>query len=225
MAASSSPPSSLDLRNPPHFPSYRHLPYDDSIDTRFYKAGLDGVYRPSHHWAYLAEIVEDRTTRLPPGTHHTTFVLGGGPSLGIERPHYLVRDRDGKDIDYAVGNTIAVFYANSHSFNDGTVGLRIEELRSLKVIPCSLDTLLNANPSAVVAATTCKHCSHSQENEELLACSRCKTRYCSQKCQQADWKDHKAVCAAIRQVRDWEGRDWRRFGTYWEATTAVKLDL
>lgn len=86
--------------------------------------------------------------RLPPGVPH--FVMGGG--LGMERPRYLVRDRVGHEINvafhtepvdmmmygfdekkYAVGNTLAVFYANSHWFMDGSVGLRIEELTNVKV--------------------------------------------------------------------------------------------
>lgn len=77
-------------------------------------------------------------------------MMGGG--LGWERPRYLVRDREGADINvafhtepmdmmmygfdekkYAVGSTIAVLYANSHHFMDGTIGLRIEELVNVKV--------------------------------------------------------------------------------------------
>ena len=77
------------------------------------------------------------------------ITMGGG--LGIARPRDLVRDRVGTEVNvafhtepmdmmmygfdekkYVVGSTIAVFYANSHYFMDGTEGLRIEELATVK---------------------------------------------------------------------------------------------
>ena len=42
-----------------------------------------------------------------------------------------------------------------------------------------------------------------------------------QKCQRANWKEHKAACVAIQQVRKWQGRDWNRFDGFWEEATIM----
>ncbi|VDC08015.1 unnamed protein product [Peniophora sp. CBMAI 1063] len=235
MATSSFSRSSFDLRSATYFPSYRQLPFDNDINDLFYKPSKDGIYRPSHHWAFLAEIVEARIMRLPPSMNVITIT----GDLGFQRPCYLVRDREGTEINvafhtepvdmaihgfdeknYAVGNTMAVLYANRHCFMDGTEGLRIEELPIMKVIPCALETLLNVDPEVATTATLCKRCG--TDNGKLLVCANCKIKYCSQwKCRHADWKAHKAECAAIGLVREWRHRDWSQFDGFWEETTMI----
>ncbi|KAF9016066.1 hypothetical protein BDZ89DRAFT_1046040, partial [Hymenopellis radicata] len=43
------------------------------------------------------------------------------------------------------GHTIVKYYALQHDFMDGSTGLRIESLRGVEVLACSLETLLSAD--------------------------------------------------------------------------------
>ncbi|KAF7360434.1 MYND-type domain-containing protein [Mycena venus] len=47
-----------------------------------------------------------------------------------------------------------------------------------------------------MSSANCAHCSKLDENKSFQRCSRCKnTIYCSQDCQKANWKTHKALCS------------------------------
>ncbi|KAI0697974.1 hypothetical protein BC835DRAFT_1413312 [Cytidiella melzeri] len=202
-------PVRLSLRDARHFPSLRELPEDDELDLSFYQE-RGGVMRPSRHWVFLCEI-----------TQNITFM----------RPHYLVTDRTGTQTQvvfyldnnvefestaYVTGHTLAVFYADSHRFMDGSFGLRLEDLTTVKVIPCSLQTLISADVASVDAMRACSSCGEDQQDTPLKKCSRCGTKYCSQECQRLDWRRHKTTCAALQQVRAWSERNWNRFIDYWD---------
>jgi hypothetical protein len=68
----------------------------------------------------------------------------------IERPRYLVQDRDNQELhvafhldlsesiafnpkEYKIGHTLAVLNAEQHNFFDGTIGLRLESLSDVTV--------------------------------------------------------------------------------------------
>jgi len=52
--------------------------------------------------------------------------------------------------------------------------------------------------SAVAPAPTFLCCNHCGETSDLMACACDTVKYCSRKCQKADWKPHKASCTANR---------------------------
>jgi len=222
--------SRVNLRSMLSFPSFRELPKDDNLDDIYYGfSALRGTWRPCRHWVFLAEIVEDLTFRLPDGVPLVSMFRSG--DLGIQRPRFSVRDRAGDEHivayhierlelpafekkKHAVGHTLAVYYANGHDFMDFTSGLRIEAMTNIKVIPCSLETLLNADPVANEEATSCTRCGISKG--KLLACAKCRSKYCSKECQMQDWPMHKPACAATRQVQEWGERKWDEFESFWQ---------
>ncbi|KAI0771439.1 hypothetical protein BC629DRAFT_769008 [Irpex lacteus] len=209
----------LDLSNTDHFPSLHQLPNDAEANFTYYHETPAGsaILLPSRHWVFLCEIVQN-----------ITFM----------RPHYLVKDRSGTQTQvvfylegentrrfasirekFVVGHTIAVFYADSHHFVDGSFGLRVEDVSTVKMIPCPLAALLSSNTAAVAASKACSSCGAEADDMRpaLQGCSRCKTRYCNTECQRVDWKRHKPSCLSLQQVRAWEERDWNHFADYWDA--------
>ncbi|KIM44316.1 hypothetical protein M413DRAFT_443324 [Hebeloma cylindrosporum] len=146
---------------------------------------------------------------------------------------YLVKDKAGKQFLVALyldngveipaiwkkhcfpGSVIAIMYATSHSFADGQHGVRVEELENIKMIPCSLDTLLRIGDD-LKKPTTSGECA-SCKSPASLRCSKCSVvNYCGADCQLRDWKErHKLDCVAIQKVVEWKGRNWKRFNEYW----------
>lgn len=50
---------------------------------------------------------------------------------------------------------------------------------------------------------TCVNCKATFNDGKVLQCSACHTgTYCSKKCQEADWREHKVVCKAIRTLEN-----------------------
>ena len=111
-----------------YLPDWAHLPWEDSLNTRFWTDAA-GYYAPSHHWAFIGEIVENRS---------------------LFRPGYLLRDREGTEVfivfyldnqvqadfkDFRLGRTVVLYYAEKRQFVDGQVGIRIEEMTRAKVRP------------------------------------------------------------------------------------------
>ncbi|KAI0086869.1 hypothetical protein BDY19DRAFT_335096 [Irpex rosettiformis] len=209
----------LELPNTQHFPSFRDLPNDNVANFSYYHQSPPGspILLPTRHWVFLCEITRN---------------------ISLMRPHFLVKDRTGTDTQvvfyiegenqakfasicsqFVVGNTLAVFYADSHYFMDGSVGLRVEDVSTVKVIPCSLERLLSTNANDVNIRRACSSCGTQRRDTDipLRGCSRCKTKYCNQECQRVDWPRHKHDCVALQQVQAWEERDWRRFENYWDA--------
>ncbi|KZV60403.1 hypothetical protein PENSPDRAFT_644311 [Peniophora sp. CONT] len=196
----------FELESQRYCPDWDHLPWENSLNTRFW-TNKHGYYGPSHHWAFVGEIIENLT---------------------LLRPSFLLRDREGKEVfiifyldngtqanfkDFRVGRTVVLYYAEKRQFVDGQVGIRIEEMSRAKAIPCTLDTLMKADSEAAAASSSCAKCDKSSTT--LSSCSACKTRYCSRDCQVSAWKAHKPQCAVLKQVREWNERDWHDFDEYW----------
>lgn len=167
-----------------------------------------GAFRPSFHWAFLGEITYD--TSLFIGDRPRYIVkdkVGNGHPIhfhldSLDGMLFNMNDRK----DYKVGRTICVYYANQHNFFDGTIGLRIESKENVKVslnhtyslrllysklvfilaftrkiIPCSLEALIEVNVSELDQAVNCEACGK-EGGGTLSKCSRCGVKYCDKVC-------------------------------------------
>jgi hypothetical protein len=107
------------------FPPFRSLPDIYENENTYYIQGQVSD-EPLMHWYFLGEITANAS---------------------VVRPVFHVRDREGKVVvvglylddkslykasDYKVGNTICIMYAKRKQFLDGTVGIRVEDGKSLR---------------------------------------------------------------------------------------------
>jgi len=94
------------------------------------------------------------------------------------------------------GNVMAIMYADQHHFMDGQIGIRVEEMETVKVrsvilsyfvmaylrivqmLPCSLNTLLDMSDELNSPSMTCQHCTKAAS----LKCSSCSMFYCAKVC-------------------------------------------
>lgn len=126
------------LKSEHYFPSFRDLGDEHGFDERYWKIHR-GVGTQAYTWCFLGEITNDETSQ-------SSFL----------RNRILVRDRQGNNniviafypesgqFDFKTlkrGHTVCVMLAERHYFLDRTVGLRIEDLDTIKVIPSALDDL------------------------------------------------------------------------------------
>lgn len=92
----------------------------------------DGVYRPSKHWCFFAEIIEVIPWPARP-MFHVKDVIGNDELLVSfncdERYMFPTITEACK-----VGSTICIMYANSHRFMDGQVGIRVESLETIYTV-------------------------------------------------------------------------------------------
>ena len=167
------PLKNTSLRNLITFPSYMQLPEENDIDYRYYtEEPFTPVIRQRRHWCFLAEIVDMMT---------------------ILRLRLEVKDRDGfvlpvnfhtEDRGTAFlpkcrkGYTLAVLYGEQHAFADGTVGIRLEQSKLVKVLPYSLEQILEINDVLFEEGrkSRCDCCGVEEKETKggLKRCSRCK---------------------------------------------------
>jgi hypothetical protein len=203
------------LQDKKHFPGFEDLAWDNQLDEDYYRQRDNGFWEPRKHWVFVGEIVE------------VDILL---------RVRLTVKDRDGLEIPIAicteargvelgpsnlqVGNTVIIFYAVKHLFPDMTIGIRHEDLQSLKVcvlspellililmqiFPISLDSMGQLSDKIQTHATltdgirTCHGCNKKANN--LMKCAKCGFFwYCNQECQLRGWKEngHKEDCKILR---------------------------
>ena len=195
------------LKNQLHFPSFNDLGHENDLDERYWEEDpWRGVWVKACTWCFLGEITYDEYSQIP-----------------FWRNRVHVRDRRGKDdipvlfypdsgffFDFKTlkkGHTICVMLAEQHYFLDTTIGLRIENLDLVKVIPCSLEDLfaISAVHSHQNACWTCGKTAGGDGEAATVAamdlkrCAACHTaKYCCKQCQVSDWKErHRRWCKAM----------------------------
>ena len=186
-----------------YFPLFRDLPTDFDLHQEYYKEDPNtGFWIEACTWCFLGEITND---------DHSQF----------HRNRTVVRDRNGtENIIVAFypesgsfdcnllkkGHTICVMFAMQHYFLDGTRGLRMEDLDTITVIPCSLNNLFALSAFYSKFKNACWKCekesvtsSEAGVSVQLKHCSKCHTAlYCCKQCQIDDWKDrHRRWCKAL----------------------------
>ena len=176
-------------------PPFSCLPHDNDINEIYYTPNFFGVHSPCRNWVFLGEIT------------NTDYSMSS-----FLRNRVIVTDRSGRKniplffypesgvFDFRtlkVGHIIAILFAERHYFMDGSIGIRIENLEYVKVIPCSLTELTGLSEQYSSSKDACWGCG--QENKSLKKCGACKNAwYCNETCQRLDWgKRHKKVCKAM----------------------------
>lgn len=199
------------LQNTFHFPSFTRLPHENEVEDGYWKPDHYGVFRPACTWFFMAEITFDETSQIP----FLRNRVGVRDRAGMENiPIYFYPE--GGFFDFKTlkkGNTIFVTDGQKHHFLDLTIGLRIEQLDTVAVAPCSMSNLLLLSKLYHEKKDTkCWCCgeeedttasppvaSSAADSETLKKCGACKmARYCSKVCQKKHWKEiHKVTCKAV----------------------------
>jgi hypothetical protein len=131
------PGQPVDFRNRATFPGFLDLPDENDVSPEFYSSSDGFTYRPRRHWLFLAEIVDFGTLlRLQMEikdvdgmTVPLFYTHGRGSELG---PSQVQK-----------GYTIAILYAQRHTFMFSNPGIRHEEPTNIKVplqLPSRLQT-------------------------------------------------------------------------------------
>ncbi|KAJ3746855.1 hypothetical protein DFH05DRAFT_1395421, partial [Lentinula detonsa] len=193
-------------------PALYDLPHDSFFtgsESSYYTVSTNLTRRPSRHWCLLAEIVGLQPWPMRP--MYTAKDITGRTFLVSfhfdDRTLYPKVLKEG-----LVGSTICVMYADFHHFFDGQDGVRLEEPKSVTILPLGLEALITVSETVRAGQLTpqiCAFCGGSA----LKKCSLCSTiPYCSQTCQTQAWKTkHKKECIVIRQMKKWNKFDWNRY--------------
>lgn len=212
-------PQYASFRDRKAFPVFTELPAEFEFHPDYYVQQSSSTAGHRKHWAFLSEIVQiERLTRL---------VLNVRDRAGSIVRVAFYTERRGNEIEERLlkpGYTVLNLYGLQHQFLDGTVGIREEDLDSVKIIPMSLDSLLHLSDSVLRYSTclsdnlrTCHGCD--EKKEDMHKCSKCGMFwYCSKECQTVGWteKGHKQDCPILRD-KDIKGlleKDWYHFDEF-----------
>ncbi|KAJ2905835.1 hypothetical protein MKZ38_004083 [Zalerion maritima] len=175
-----------------NFPPYSHLPMVGELSF--------DPDNPEEHWCYLGEIVEEpfpmRARTMVQDIEGKKIVLAFYPDNNVPGPDLS---------KMKVGHTIAIFYPTEHFFLDGTQGIRVEEMKYVKMFPLSIDNMFRASLDILEYNTPedgkllCHGCD--QRKQGLSKCGKCGFFfYCGRDCQAKGWTDkkHKKFCKTLR---------------------------
>jgi len=161
------PPS--DLNNAQTFPAFWDLPPEHEISETYLSST-----KSRKHWCFLGNIISSNLL--------VRLTLEVEDKAG-QRLHvaFHTDDRGAAFRDLCLrGHTIAVLYATQHTFAFSPPGLRLEDNAHIKVVPYSLDQLLEASGELFDSGMgkRCEVCRMAEAS--LKKCAGCKnTWYCS----------------------------------------------
>ncbi|KAH6613217.1 hypothetical protein C7974DRAFT_322137 [Boeremia exigua] len=118
------------------FPGFAALPY--SLDSPGFHRGSQEIYQSSRHWCFLGEITDSITL------HHLELELTDADDKKI--PLHFNTDGRGSEFSIAQlrkGYTVAILYAERHTFIHGDPGIKLIDPKMLKIFPVSLNKLLD----------------------------------------------------------------------------------
>ncbi|POS79241.1 hypothetical protein DHEL01_v202364 [Diaporthe helianthi] len=156
-----------------------------------------------HEYFLTWHQLPDEVEYVYSGGHHC-FVAEIQHCDGFGRYRAIVKDREGSECVVAFypdsyedsgfdfkklkrGRTLAIIDAAQHGFLDGTMGVRVEDMNIVKVVPASLKALREVGPEdeeySVAGSATqwkCHGCDASKPAAQMSRCGRCKVyAYCS----------------------------------------------
>jgi hypothetical protein len=112
-----------------YFPTFDECPDENYPDIDYYTLKNGYILTPTRHWCLLAEIIEvDYFFRLR---------LWVKDRSGKEFPLSFHIEDDTRWLDmsrFQKGRTVAIMYAEQHSFLDMTIGIRQETTSTIEVI-------------------------------------------------------------------------------------------
>lgn len=209
------------LKSRHYFPSFQDLGDENDLDDQYWKENYyTGVWVQACTWCFLGEITDDESSQIP-----------------FLRNRVLVRDRMGREnipiffypergiFDFKTlkkGHTICVMLAERHYFLDGSIGLRIESLDTVKVIPCALSDLFAMSTfySQCQENAACWACEKKSTDSSAAAsavnlkkCAACHiAQYCCKECQVKDWKErHRRWCKALPEFLKMTNIDYSKY--------------
>ncbi|MCJ1434089.1 hypothetical protein MMC27_003455 [Xylographa pallens] len=117
------------FRNRATFPSFDDLSYENDVSLEFYESSDGFTHRPRRHWLFLAEIVDfDILVRLQISIKDID---------GRTIPLFFYTDKRGSELAPSLiqkGYTVAILYAQRHTFMYSEPGIRHEEPTNIKVL-------------------------------------------------------------------------------------------
>ncbi|KAK0517249.1 hypothetical protein JMJ35_000404 [Cladonia borealis] len=206
------------LRSHTTFPGFMDLPGENTVDLDFYESSDMVTYRPRRHWCFLGEIVDfGMLLRLEMKIKDVD---------GKEIPLYFYTDGRGSELAPAQvqkGYSVAILYAQRHTFVYGDPGIRHEDPHLIKIFPISLHEVLALNDQVqqfsvkLDGIRLCHGCG--RKAASLKRCIKCSSFwYCDRACQEAGWneKGHKTNCKLLKDP-DLQGLfvlKWNEFDNY-----------
>jgi hypothetical protein len=121
------------LRKDTNFPAFGDLPGENDIDMEYYYSSDGFHYIPQKHWCFLAEVIEI--------SQFFRLTLRVRDKAGQEIPVSFYTENRGQELVVSglrTGQTIAILYAHQHGFLDMTVGIRQEDMSTIKVYTLSI---------------------------------------------------------------------------------------
>ncbi|KZP20941.1 hypothetical protein FIBSPDRAFT_826305 [Athelia psychrophila] len=211
------PLPSSSLRDSDTFPNLSNLPGDRGFEDIYHIVDpYTGNISPRRHWCLIAEIT--KTAKF------IRLSIYAKDRDGVEFPVHVHTDDRGVGMSKYCqeGYTLVLMYAERHYFADGTVGIRLEEGASVKVLPYSVATLMAANDRyfGQEGKGACDHCKAGEKETAggLKNCARCKViSYCGKNCQNEAWSSgHKEDCKVLTQIHAFASKDWELFQGWFE---------
>lgn len=144
-------------------PLFEHLPVYKTLPERFYRFRWDGYPSPTHHWVFVAQVV-DATHSSRKAADHVTMVVDRSGCAPVPVAFYYDKDAPCtfRWSELVAGHTLLVMYAERDSLRLPTgaqrEGVRVDALDYAAVLPFSLSVLQGATDGAApVAAEVREH--------------------------------------------------------------------
>ncbi|KAF8998682.1 hypothetical protein BDQ17DRAFT_1361777 [Cyathus striatus] len=160
---------------------------------------------PGESWYVLTEIKENRSEPDFP-----VFTVEDKMPGKYWKVAFFTDNRWEDSKDCLPKTLICIKNGKPKPFVDGTYGYYgIYDVSDFILLPCTMKKLREINEYLCIRyknglLLSCTVCNQPVQ----MGCGRCKTRYCSKKCQKQDWPTHKPICKIFKTLHIWNRTDW-----------------